>query len=69
MDPPTSVSKGSEQYPEPKRSKTTPKKLILEALKEDGSIDMELLKGISRGCLEVLQERHAKGKCQSFIQF
>ena len=41
-------------------------KPILEALSEDGSMDMMLLKGIARGCLEGLKERHAKGKCQSF---
>ena len=39
-------------------------KRILEAFNEDGSIEMELLKGISRGCLEGLNERHAQGKCQ-----
>ena len=39
-------------------------KPILEALGEDGSIDMELLKEICRGCLEALEERLAKGKCK-----
>ena len=38
-------------------------KPILEALNEDGSINMELLKKISRRCLEGLKERHAQGKC------
>ena len=39
-------------------------KRILEAFNEDGAIEMELLKGISRGCLEGLKKRHAQGKCQ-----
>ena len=39
-------------------------KPILEALSEDGSIDMELLKEIIRGCLEELKKRHDEGKFQ-----
>ena len=39
-------------------------KPILEALNEDGSISMEFLKGIGRGCLEGLKERHDQKKCE-----
>ena len=42
---------------------------ILEALSVDGLIDVELLKEISRGCLEGLKRRHADEKCQSFLKF
>ena len=83
MDPSTNKRKGSEELPEPKRSKSSRRKRngtrsrnkrpkprqrnpILQALNENGSIDMELLKGICRGCLERLREKHAKGKSQSF---
>ena len=38
-------------------------KPILEALRKDGSIDMELLKEVCRGCLAKLMKRHAKEKC------
>ena len=40
------------------------KKPILEALNEDGSIDMELLKQISLGCLKKLMERHSRNECK-----
>ena len=63
--PSTSTSMRFKILPEPKRSNTTPPKSVLEAL-YDGSIDMELLKRICRGCLAGLQEKHAKGKCQTF---
>ena len=56
--------KESEEHPEPKRSKTTLKRPIIEALCEDGSMDMELLKKISRRSLQQLKNRHADGKCQ-----
>ena len=39
---------------------------ILEALNEDGSIDMELLKEICLGCLAKLMKRHAKEICKWF---
>ena len=55
MDLP-STSKGFEKLPD--------QKPILKALNEDGSIDMELLKRICRGCLKGLKKRHDEGKCQ-----
>ena len=64
MEPSTSKRKMSREHKKTKRNKTT--KLILEALSEDGSIDMELLKLISLGCLEELKKRHDEGKCQKF---
>lgn len=36
----------------------------LEALYDDGSIDFELLKGISLECLKILKEKHRMGKCK-----
>ena len=39
-------------------------KPILEALNEDGTIDIELLKEISLECLKKLKKKHAKEKCQ-----
>ena len=38
------------------------KNSVLETLNEDGSIDMELLKQISRECLRELNRRHFKRK-------
>ena len=64
MEPSTSKRKMSGENTVIKRPKTT--KLILEALSEDGSIDIKLLKKISRGCLKELKKRHNEGKCQKF---
>ena len=61
-----SKKKGSKKHPELEQPKTAPTKPILEVLSEDGSIDMEFLKQISRRCLERLKARRAEEKCQSF---
>ena len=64
MEPSANNRKMSGESTETERPKTT--KLILEALSEDGSIDIKLLKKISRGCLKELREKHDEGKSQKF---
>ena len=62
MEAPTSY--GDAGLPESIRQKLNEPKPILEALNEDGSIDIELLKQISQECLIELNKRHDKLECK-----
>ena len=62
-EPSTSRKKNSEERPELKHLKSQQLKPFLEALNEDGSIDMDMLKRICQGCLKGLKEKHAAGIC------